>query len=334
VIATRHGRESCRPSHTSKQDTRKGGVIFMGNLSTQNSITNEAEKKICSKCKRLLPTNFNYFYHGKTSKDGYRNICRECMGRKFIDLEMVGKKVCSGCKKILPATPKYFYRARAKKKTGLCYKCKICMGAKEYKEPIDYLTTKHKTCSLCKDKFPATSEYFYRRKNRKQGNGLQTYCKKCAKIIYNNYYDSNKLKKREQMANYRKNNKELVSSWPSKDKKTVCAYMLKRRNKKRGLQCNFKIGDWEKCKIDFNNRCSYCGIEVELTQEHFIPLNSGGEYTINNIIPACKSCNSSKQDNDFFEWYPQQPFYSKQRERKILKYLNYDPKTKYQQIAL
>ncbi len=61
-----------------------------------------------------------------------------------------------------------------------------------------------------------------------------------------------------------------------------------------------------------------------LEQEHFVPISSNGPYTANNIIPACKSCNSSKRDSDFFSWYPKQPFYSKRREAKILRYLNYD----------
>jgi hypothetical protein len=81
-------------------------------------------------------------------------------------------------------------------------------------------------------------------------------------------------------------------------------------------------------------KCKQCGKEEKLTQDHFKALSNNGEYTKNNIIPACINCNSSKNDADFFAWYPKQSFYSKKQELKILKYLNYDPKTKYQQLAI
>ena len=53
-------------------------------------------------------------------------------------------------------------------------------------------------------------------------------------------------------------------------------------------------------------------------------LTSLGEYTINNIIPACRGCNGSKNDKVFSEWYPKYKHYSKKREVFILKYLKYN----------
>lgn len=108
----------------------------------------------------------------------------------------------------------------------------------------------------------------------------------------------------------------------------------RRRAKVKSLECSFTPEDWLNCLKHFNNHCAYCGKDKSLTRDHFIPLSNNGEYTINNVIPSCKSCNSKKHNLDFFDWYPKQPFYSKQRELKILKYLNYDPTTKIQQLAL
>jgi 5-methylcytosine-specific restriction endonuclease McrA len=89
---------------------------------------------------------------------------------------------------------------------------------------------------------------------------------------------------------------------------------------------------WEEIKNYFDNRCAYCGKEKPLQQEHFIPVSKGGEYTHNNIIPACGDCNFKKLNHDFFEWYPKQKSYSELRERKILNYLGYTGKT--QQLRL
>lgn len=95
----------------------------------------------------------------------------------------------------------------------------------------------------------------------------------------------------------------------------------KYRSLKKQLPADFSDVDWTACKSAFDNRCAYCGKKRKLAQEHFKPINKGGPYTVDNIVPSCKSCNSSKHDYDFAEWYPQQPFYDPERERKILKYL-------------
>ena len=39
-----------------------------------------------------------------------------------------------------------------------------------------------------------------------------------------------------------------------------------------------------------------------ITADHFIPLIKGGHTIINNIVPACSHCNSSKQAKMPQEW--------------------------------
>lgn len=53
---------------------------------------------------------------------------------------------------------------------------------------------------------------------------------------------------------------------------------------------------WEKTK----GRCCYCGIALNpferngYTYEHVTPQIKGGEHHTENLMPCCKSCNSSK----------------------------------------
>jgi 5-methylcytosine-specific restriction endonuclease McrA len=42
--------------------------------------------------------------------------------------------------------------------------------------------------------------------------------------------------------------------------------------------------------------CIYCGSTDDITIEHKVPLIMGGEHTKANLAPACRSCNSRKQD--------------------------------------
>ncbi len=127
---------------------------------------------------------------------------------------------------------------------------------------------------------------------------------------------------------------DLGKQWRENNPHITRMYNQQRRMKKDELAATLTPEEWEVIKREFSNQCAYCGKVKKLDQEHFIPLSAGGEYTHNNIIPACKSCNSSKRDKDFFAWYPQQSIYSKKRERKILKYLKYNADSQEQQLTI
>ena len=54
--------------------------------------------------------------------------------------------------------------------------------------------------------------------------------------------------------------------------------------------------------------CYYCGKKVpprELSMDHLVPLVRGGRSTKGNLVPACKECNSRKQNRLAFEWQPE-----------------------------
>lgn len=50
--------------------------------------------------------------------------------------------------------------------------------------------------------------------------------------------------------------------------------------------------------------CMYCGSTDEITIEHIVPLMRGGQHSIINLGPACRSCNCSKQSKTLDEWEP------------------------------
>ena len=53
---------------------------------------------------------------------------------------------------------------------------------------------------------------------------------------------------------------------------------------------------WDAVKRTYGNRCAYCGAKGKMTQDHVIPLSLGGTHTVDNVVPACRSCNSAKRD--------------------------------------
>ncbi|CYX44282.1 HNH endonuclease [Streptococcus suis] len=78
--------------------------------------------------------------------------------------------------------------------------------------------------------------------------------------------------------------------------------------------------EWNICLAYFGHRCAYCAKTENMTKDHLDPLQNGGELSFSNVVPACKSCNSSKKDNQWLSWYQKQDFYNHEKARKITDY--------------
>lgn len=58
----------------------------------------------------------------------------------------------------------------------------------------------------------------------------------------------------------------------------------------------------EKDKLK-NPRCAYCGSLENLSLDHLVPRFDGGSDCPNNLVIACRHCNSAKGKTDLLEWY-------------------------------
>jgi 5-methylcytosine-specific restriction endonuclease McrA len=67
----------------------------------------------------------------------------------------------------------------------------------------------------------------------------------------------------------------------------------------------------------FGNSCAYCGKSDRISIDHVIPLSKGGLDECSNVVPACRTCNSSKNSKDLRDWYIQQPFFTQARWAKL-----------------
>ena len=52
----------------------------------------------------------------------------------------------------------------------------------------------------------------------------------------------------------------------------------------------------------YSSKCVYCGEEGKMEIDHIIPVSKGGTNHIDNLAPACRSCNASKNDRLLEEW--------------------------------
>ena len=49
--------------------------------------------------------------------------------------------------------------------------------------------------------------------------------------------------------------------------------------------------------------CAYCGAEgPALQRDCVLSLSRGGRYTLDNVVPACRSCNTSKCNDEVTGW--------------------------------
>src|SRR5690554_6762027 len=61
--------------------------------------------------------------------------------------------------------------------------------------------------------------------------------------------------------------------------------------------------DDEKLQLKGLPTCEYCGGREHMSVDHLIPISRGGGGEGENLVRACRSCNSSKNDRDLMQWY-------------------------------
>lgn len=248
-------------------------------------------------------------------------------------------KICSSCGESLEIN---MFSIRKLSKDGFNRKCKVCMTKEQqsyYAKIKEVKSEKSKEWYQNNKELAAKRQKLYQKSNkeiikeRRQANKepMAVYGKEYRKrnktvlaIKHKKYHEDNIEKVKE----YYKINKAVVAQkqkiYAKNNRDKYRNTEQKRQAEKKQLPHTLTVDQWQSIKLHFENCCAYCGKKLPLEQEHLLALSKGGEYTNNNIIPACKSCNCSKGNNDFFIWYPKHKNFSTKREKYILKFLNYE----------
>lgn len=77
-----------------------------------------------------------------------------------------------------------------------------------------------------------------------------------------------------------------------------------RKRKKRMDRVEHDLSDdqWAAVKAEWGG-CAYCGaIDKPLQRDCVLAISRGGRYTLDNIAPACGSCNASKCNEEVTTW--------------------------------
>lgn len=220
-------------------------------------------KKITWKC--ICDCGAEVIILGRSLKDGNTKSCGCLKDSKLVPPDYLRDDKKERIRQIKQISQRR--RVRASKEAGLCSSC--CKNR----------PTKGAACQSCKD-----ASRVWQQKNRKKSSA------------------STNRWRRKNLERMRAYDKEYYRNNPYKQ----ISLNARRRAQKKKVVSDMSVGKWLEILKEYDNRCAYCfGAEHEvgvITQDHLIPLFHGGTDTSDNIIPACRSCNSSKGIMNLKEW--------------------------------
>lgn len=192
-----------------------------------------------------------------------RGLCSTCRGKSFPSPKRPPKIItCAECG-----------RQRPHNGRGLCQACYV---RQRYAEEPDYRLRRLSSIKKYVDAHPEE-----------------------AKARITRWSVAHRPEARTREARWKANNPEKVKEYNRRRYRMTVeqhrAAFHSYQARKRSLPATFTVEQWKAIIAAYGGRCAYCGTKPKvLTQDHVIPTMRGGAYTVENIVPACKSCNSRK----------------------------------------
>lgn len=222
--------------------------------------------------------------------NGRATYCLECAGKDYLKVSIRDESTLRS----LGICPELYYLG------------KLCIRGHEYRQTGRTLFNLSNGCPRCKyewSKANVTPEQ--------------------KRISVLNSYHRNIERGRERVRNYRSKNPNWQKQYRStvKGKINVAKGNNKRRLNKAKDRVHYSNAQLQFRIEQFESRCVYCDRQYNCI-DHFVPLSNGGRDCIENLVPACLSCNSSKGARNAESWYRGQSFFDEERWRRITQVLD------------
>jgi 5-methylcytosine-specific restriction endonuclease McrA len=193
-------------------------------------------------------------------------------------------RTCSACPAVLPVSPKHPNRKYCSPK---CYKRWWARQKRGYTAP------QPQPCAICAQQFTPPASH----------PEARTCSRKCsAKLEYQKH--SAQYKQRAQLWTQGNPEKHRTSARKSRAKnpdlyRKIWRLKMHRRNAimRNVPGTGISRQQWDAIVESQNGRCWWCGEEKPLHMDHVIPVTKGGHHSPENIVGACKPCNSRKKDH-------------------------------------
>lgn len=80
-------------------------------------------------------------------------------------------------------------------------------------------------------------------------------------------------------------------------------YQRRMRARKKGATVvTLTLEEWTEVCARYDNACAYCGSRKDMGMDHQLPMQRGGGHEKSNVVPCCRSCNTSKGTQTPEEW--------------------------------
>jgi 5-methylcytosine-specific restriction endonuclease McrA len=168
----------------------------------------------------------------------------------------------------------------------------------------DYDAAGNRRCARCGNYRPTDQ---FPRGNRKTAK-LSPHCKRCVAERTKDWRTKYPARARAGVREaYRKNGSKYEDGhrrWIASHPEYNRARKARRRAQKLGVDAvPFSAAEWLTVLELFGNRCAYCWKRAaRLEQDHIQPLSRGGPHALANLVPACRSCNSRKNDKTLLQF--------------------------------
>lgn len=241
---------------------------------------------------------------------------------------MTNSKQCTRCNKEYPATEEYFRPAK-RYRFGLFSWCRSCEQT-YHKAHFQKPETKDRHRTYQRERYQAGGTV---REKAKENSRQQSKKRYYAAETRENEMERRRAYRNRPEAKQRQAiyNRNYIARPEYKDQARI--YRSRRLEKSRveiqryharknSQPDTLTSSEWGFALEFFGNCCAYCGSQRgfwnPITADHFIPISShqGMGTTKENILPSCRSCNSSKGNRDAEQWATQK--FGKRKAKQIL----------------
>jgi 5-methylcytosine-specific restriction endonuclease McrA len=100
--------------------------------------------------------------------------------------------------------------------------------------------------------------------------------------------------KRLYYARHREQHKTVMAAYHRAHPEVLRAKSNAYRARARAAKGRFTSAEWRALVGRYDGKCAYRGEEGPLQVDHRTPLSRGGANSIDNVLPACATCNAEK----------------------------------------
>lgn len=182
--------------------------------------------------------------------------------------------------------------------TKVCSKCHEIKPLAEFSEDKRRKDRVGCRCKACKRDYQRA----YYEQHREE---YRAYCRVCGREHTEERRAYHRAYQRVYREQHQEESRAQARAYHQEHREKYRAHTQRRRARKAALppeHNTLTAQDWREVLDASKHRCWYCGKKEtkarKLTLDHRLALNKGGAHTKENVVPACKSCNSRKHTKD------------------------------------